>query len=155
MNWRTDQAEAAKAAADEADLEMCDVTAATDAQAHESAAEKEADEVPEKCPDRIAEALATVYKDEPVKLAELVVEYTAKLHSQANGPQSRDDAGRSHTIGFFAGKPEQLGKDASHWLHTVEVYQDSVDCKRPVPKAATYLRGDAQTWRNTKEFFSL
>ena len=109
----------------------------------------ETDKVLEKCPDRIVETLATALKDEPVKLAGLLVEYHNKLNSKASGFKSRDDAGRSRTIDLFAGKPEQLGKEARDWLHTVEVYLDSVDCKRPVPKIATYLRGDAQTWWNT------
>ena len=105
--------------------------------------------------DLVLEAIQEKYKNDPGQLVKAVRQYTMSGMSKASTVKTRVDAGRneagrSKNIDCFAGKPDQLGKGARDWLSSVEVYLDSVDTDCPVPKIATYLRGDAQEWWRTQ-----
>ena len=121
-----------------------------DAQHHEADEERGDD-------DLVLPAIKDYYKNDPDILVKVVQEHTLSKARKASGSKSRTDAsrssidaGRSKNTDLFAGKPEHLGKQARDWLSSVEVYLDSVESERPVPKIATYFRGDAQEWWKTQ-----
>ena len=117
-----------------------------DAQHHEANKERGDD-------DLVLPAIKDYYKKDLDMRVKVLQEHTLSKARKASGSKSRTDAGRSSidagrskNIDLFAGKPEQLGD----WLSSAEVYLDSVESERPMPKIATYLRGDAQEWWKTQ-----